>query len=44
MITTGNNDLNAPMLGINSRLGFKKHRTEISYKIRVEEASKRLGI
>ncbi len=44
MITTGNNDLNAPMLGINSRLGFKKHKTQISYKICVEEALKRLGI
>jgi ribosomal protein S18 acetylase RimI-like enzyme len=44
MITTGNNDLNAPMLGINSRLGFKKRRTEINYKIRVEEVLKKLGV
>jgi len=44
VITTGNNDLNMPMLGINTRLGFTKTDCETGYRLIIDEAQKRLEI
>jgi len=44
MITTGNADVNAPMLSINERMGFKRYRGGEMYKFQTEELAKRLGI
>ena len=43
-IITGNADVNAPMLSINERMGFKRHKGGQMYKFQVEELAKRLGI
>ncbi len=36
-IVTGNATTNAPMLSINNRIGFKEHKSEITYKFQTEE-------
>lgn len=41
-ITTGNNDMNSPMLGINTKLGFVKTDSETGYKLSVDEGIKRI--
>ena len=35
-INTGNADFNAPMVSINERMGFKRHRTELCYRFELE--------
>ena len=35
-INTGNADTNAPMVSINERMGFKRHRTELCYRFELE--------
>lgn len=42
-VSTGSNDLNDPMHGINNILGFSNGVTRSSYRILVDEAVKRLG-
>lgn len=41
-ITTGNNDMNAPMLDINTKLGFVKTDSETGYKLLIDNAIKRI--
>lgn len=41
-ITTGNNDMNAPMLDINTKLGFVKTDSETGYKLSIDDAIKRI--
>jgi len=43
MIITGNADVNAPMLSINERMGFKRHKGGQMYKFQTEELAKKLG-
>lgn len=42
-IVTGNANSNDPMLGINKKLGFKKHRSETAYQISYEGLGKYLA-
>lgn len=42
-ISTGNADHNVPMMTINSKLGFKPHRHEVSYKFLLEDLTKILN-
>lgn len=43
-IITGNAEVNAPMLSINKRMGYKKHKGGEGYKFIVEDIAKRLGL
>ena len=43
-IITGNAEANAPMLSINTRMGFKKYKGGEGYKFKVEDIAKRLGL
>ncbi len=43
-IITGNAEANAPMLSINTRMGFKKYKGGEGYKFEVEDIAKRLGL
>lgn len=38
-VVTGNSDANAPMMGINRALGFKKHRQVLIYKLKLPLAA-----
>jgi len=40
IVTTGNATTNAPMLSINDRLGFKKHKETVSAQITLEDLAK----
>ncbi|MHA2363207.1 MAG: GNAT family N-acetyltransferase [Candidatus Hodarchaeales archaeon] len=42
-ISTGNADVNVPMLAINTQMGFKRYKSGSSIKFEVEELRKRLG-
>ena len=44
IIVTGNADVNAPMLSINDRMGFKRHKGGEGYKFQTEELARKLGI
>lgn len=41
-VSTGNADSNAPMLAINRRLGFKRHRGNIEYQLSRDELAARI--
>ncbi len=43
-VATGNADVNAPMLSINRRLGFKRYLTETAFKWEVAALCRRLGV
>jgi GNAT superfamily N-acetyltransferase len=43
-IITGNASVNAPMLSINKRMGFKEHKSAEIYKFKTEELAKKLGL
>jgi len=43
-LITGNAEANAPMLSINTRMGFKKYKGGEGYKFKVEDVAKRLGL
>lgn len=43
-ISTGNADINAPMLSINTRMGYKRYKRGTGYKFKVEKLAKRLQI
>lgn len=42
-IITGNNEKNAPMLSINTRMGYKKYQRRTFYNIKLEELVKKLN-
>ena len=41
-VVSGNTDSNAPMLSINSRMGFKIHKRHVSYKYTVDHLRDKL--
>ncbi len=43
-IITGNADVNAPMLSINERMGFKKHKGGQMYKFQIDELVTKLEV
>ncbi len=43
-ISTGNADENAPMMSINDRMGFKRHKAGAVYKFKTEELKEKLGM
>ena len=43
-VATGNADVNAPMLSINRRMGFKRYIGFSMYKFKVNELCHRLGL
>ncbi|MBN1329497.1 MAG: GNAT family N-acetyltransferase [Candidatus Heimdallarchaeota archaeon] len=42
-IATGNNDRNAPMLSINNRMGFYKHKSELIFEFSIATRERELG-